>query len=228
MLKNMFDFDFDRRKVQEIMISLSQVGTLDHSNDASVNATIMRDSGHSRFPLVHAESGEPVGIVLAKDLYAAVLAGELEPWKDLKRFSREPLIVPESQRISLVFDTMRREQAHRVLVVDEYGAFSGVATLEDLLEEIVGEIADELDIEQPGEGIVKHADHWEAAGLTALSDLERSIGLVAPEEANCNTLSGLAMYCIGRMPVKDDRFEVGGFRVTVVGVGKRRVERARL
>ena len=174
------------------------------------------------------ESGEPVGIVLAKDIYAAVLAGEPEPWNDLKRFSREPQIVPESQRISLVFETMRRERAHMVLVVDEYGDFSGVATLEDLLEEIVGEIADELDIEEPGEGISEHEGHWEAPGLTALSDIERTIGLVAPEEANCNTLSGLAMYSLGRMPVKDDVFEVEGFRIVILGVGERRVERARI
>ncbi len=226
MLKNMFDFD--RRTVQEIMIARSQVDTLDLSDDAAANAAIMRDSGHSRFPLIHGESGEPVGIVLAKDIYAAVLAGETEPWNDLKRFSREPQIVPESQRISLVFETMRREQAHMVLVVDEYGVFSGVATLEDLLEEIVGEIADELDIEQPGEGITEHAGHWEASGLTALSDIERTIGLAAPEEANCNTLTGLAMYCLGRMPVKDDSFEVGGFRVVIMSVGERRVERARI
>ncbi len=226
MLKNMFDFD--QRSVQEIMISRSQVDTLDLSNDAATNAAIMRDSGHSRFPLVDGESDEPVGIVLAKDLYAAVLSGDAEPWKDLKRFSREPLIVPESQRISLVFETMRRERAHMVLVVDEYGVFSGVATLEDLLEEIVGEIADELDIEEPGEGISEYEGHWEAPGLTALSDVERAIGLVAPEDANCNTLSGLAMYCLGRMPVKDDRFEVGGFRVRILSVGERRVERARI
>ena len=226
MLKNMFDFD--QRTVQEVMINRSQVDTLDLSDDAATNAAVMRDSGHSRFPLVRGESGEPVGIVLAKDLYAAVLAGEVEPWKGLKRFSREPQIVPESQRISLVFETMRRERAHMVLVVDEYGVFSGVATLEDLLEEIVGEIADELDIEEPSDGISEHDGHWEASGLTALSDLERGIGLVAPEEANCNTLSGLAMYCLGRMPVQDDSFEVGGFRILIMSVGERRVERARL
>ena len=226
MLKNMFDFD--QRTVQEIMISRSQVDTLDLSNDAATNAAIMRDSGHSRFPLVDGESGEPVGVVLAKDLYSAVLAGETEPWKDLKRFSREPQIVPESQRISLVFETMRRERAHMVLVVDEYGVFSGVASLEDLLEEIVGEIADELDIEEPGEGLSEHAGYWEASGLTALSDIERGIGLVAPEDANCNTLSGLAMHCLGRMPLKDDSFEVDGFRVVIMRVGGRRVERARI
>ncbi len=226
MLKNMFDFD--QRTVQEIMISRSQVDTLDLSNDAATNAAIMRDSGHSRFPLVDGESGEPVGIVLAKDLYAAVLAGETEPWKDLKRFSRAPQIVPESQRIALVFETMRRERAHMVLVVDEYGVFSGVASLEDLLEEIVGEIADELDIEEPGESISKHAGYWEAPGLAALSDIERSIGLVAPEDANCNTLTGLAMYSLGRMPVQDDSFEVDGFRIVVMSVGERRVERARI
>ncbi len=226
MLKNMFDFD--QRTVQEIMISRSRVDTLDVSSDAAANAAVMRDSGHSRFPLVRGESGEPVGIVLAKDLYAAVLAGEAEPWKDLERFSREPQIVPESQRVSLVFETMRRERAHMVLVVDEYGVFSGVATLEDLLEEIVGEIADELDVDEPGDGISKHANHWEAPGLTALSDIERAIGLVVPEEANCNTLSGLAMYCLGRMPLTDDSFEVGGFRVVILSVSERRVGRARL
>ena len=161
-------------------------------------------------------------------MYAAVLAGEAEPWKDLERFSREPQIVPESQRISLVFETMRQERAHMVLVVDEYGAFTGVATLEDLLEEIVGEISDELDTDEPDEGITEHEGYWEASGLTALSDVERAIGLEAPEAASCNTLSGLAMYCIGRMPVEGDTFDVAGFRVAVMSVSERRVERVRL
>jgi CBS domain containing-hemolysin-like protein len=226
MLKNMFDFD--QRTVQEIMISRNQVHTLDLSSDAETNSAIMRDTGHSRFPLVDGDSDEPVGFILARDIYAAVLAGEREPWSDLRRFCREPQVVPESQRIALVFETMRRERAHMVLVVDEYGSFSGIASLEDLLEEIVGEIEDELDTDEPGAGISEHAGSWESSGLTALSDIERSIGLVAPAEANSNTLSGLAMHCLGRMPVKDDSFEVNGYRVIIKSVSERRVDRARI
>ncbi len=226
MLNNLFDFD--QRTVEAIMIPRGQVETLDLSRDPAENAAVMRDSGHSRFPLVRGESGEPLGVVLAKDLYAAVLAGEAEPWRELERFSRAPLIVPESQRISLVFESMRQERAHMVLVVDEYGVFTGIATLEDLLEEIVGEIADELDTDESDGTIVEIDGHWEAPGLVGLSDVERRIGLHAPDDANCNTLSGLAMYCIGRMPREGDRFDVDEFQVTVLSVRERHVERVRI
>ncbi len=136
---------------------------------------MIRETGHSRFPVIDSRDGDTlIGILLVKDIHHALLDGVNEPWRELKSYCREPLIVPESQRVSKLFDQMRLERAHMAFVIDEYGEFIGIITLEDLLEEIVGEIHDETDaeesivtIEQRGEGL------WEVDGLVSLSDLER-------------------------------------------------------
>ncbi len=145
MLQNLFEFD--QRQVGRVMISRSAVHALDISVAPDKNLGVIRQTEHSRFPVVDGEKNDAiVGMLLAKDIHRALLAGESEPWRDLARLCREPMVVPESQRVSQLFQMMRMRRAHMAFVVDEYGAFVGLVTLEDLLEEIVGEIQDETDV----------------------------------------------------------------------------------
>ena len=117
MLHNLFEFD--RRTVGRVMIPRSSMKLLDISAPAEYNLATIRDSGHSRFPLINAVDDEQVlGIVLAKDLHNAVLNGDSEPWRNLAAFCRDPLLVPESQRVSQLFESMRRHRAHMALVID--------------------------------------------------------------------------------------------------------------
>lgn len=223
MLRNLFEFD--QRHVGRVMIPRTALELLDINGDTGKNLATIRDSGHSRFPLIDSANNEEiVGIILAKDLYAAMLNDDKEPWTHLRSFCREPFIVPESQKVSRLFDAMRAKRAHLAIVADEYGDLVGIITLEDLLEEIVGDIEDETDSFTTSYNIISLGDErWEADGLASLSDAERSIGLLVPDGLDANTLSGLCMAALGEMPEVGDEVLEYGYRFTVQNVENHRV-----
>ena len=223
MLKNMLEFD--QRLVSRVMIPRTSLKLLDISADSEQNLEIIRDSGHSRFPLINSENNDDIaGIILAKDLYAAMLQGEQEPWKNLKKYSRESFVVAESQKVSLLFDLMRAKRAHMALVVDEYGDLVGIITLDDLLEEIVGDIEDETDQANSSMNIVAVTENcWETDGLVSLSDAARTTSLMVPDKLDANTLSGLCMLAMGKVPEAGDVFVDYGFRFTIQSVENNRV-----
>ncbi len=223
MLHNLFEFD--QRQVGRIMIPINSVQSLDIAAPTEDNLNIIRDTEHSRFPLIDSSNDDTlVGIILTKDIHRAILQGESEPWTDLNRFRRDSMIVPESQRIAKLFDLMRIRRAHMACVVDEYGAFIGVITLEDLIEEIVGDIQDETDAEEPSTAVTVIDDtHWEADGLISLTDLERSVGLKIDDHLDANTLSGLFMQRLTRMPETGDEIIENNYHLRVVDIDDHRV-----
>jgi CBS domain containing-hemolysin-like protein len=226
MLQNLFDFG--TRTVAEVMLPRGKVDMLDAAADPATNARIIRETGHSRFPLIDGVPNKLLGIVLAKDVFNAVLAGDSDPWGDLKCFVREALYVPETIPVQKVFEMMRTSRNHMAFVVDEYGELVGLVTLEDLLEEIVGDISDELDEKVSEYAVVRHDDHWTSHGLAPLSDVERSTGFVVPVEVEANTLSGLFAELLDRLPVKGDWVLIGDFRMTVLDMKDRHVEQVRI
>ena len=223
MLHNLFAFD--QRQVGRIMIPSNAVQSLDISAPAEENLKIIRDTEHSRFPLIDSSNDDIlIGIILTKDIHRAMLQGETQPWAELSRFRRDSLVVPESQRIAKLFDLMRIRRAHMACVVDEYGTFIGVITLEDLIEEIVGDIQDETDTEQPSTAVtVIDETHWEADGLISLTDLERSIGLKIDDQLDANTLSGLFMQRLARMPETGDEILENSYKLRVLNKDEYRV-----
>ena len=224
MLSNLFAFD--ERTVQRVMIPRVDAVVLDLALPSKANMRTVRESGHSRFPVLDSseEAESPViGVVLAKDLYAAVLDGA-EPWDRLREFCRDPLIVPETLRIGSLFETMRAKRAHMALVVDEYGDIVGVATLEDLLEEIVGDISDETDEPESKYPIRAAGDGWQAHGLASLADVSRVTGLTVPDTLDANTLSGLFIQRLGRMPTAGDVVQEGVFTLEVTCMKDNHVE----
>ena len=223
MLHNLFEFD--HRRVGRIMIPVHAVHMLDVSDVSKTNMETIRVTNHSRFPLIDGDKDDMlIGVVLAKDIHRAVLNGEQEPWLDLEKFRRPAMIVPESQHIAKLFDFMRARRAHLACVVDEYGNFVGIVTLEDLLEEIVGEIEDETDEQNPKYGI-KQIDEvtWEVDGFASLTDIERIIGLVVSDEVDVNTIGGLFLRKLARMPEKGDTIDEADFRLHVLEHDGRRV-----
>lgn len=223
MLHNLFEFD--HRLVGRVMIPRNAAQCLDVAGDADTNLALIKATEHSRFPVIDGGNDDAiVGILLTKDLYRALMEGESEPWRDLRRFCRDPLIVPEAQRVSRLLELMQQRRAHMAFVVDEYGDFIGLVTLEDLLEEIVGEIRDETD-DEAAEIIIRQVEpgRWEADGLTSLGDLARATGMQPPPELYANTLSGLLMDRLARMPEPGDEIVEPGYRLRVVGVADHRV-----
>ena len=225
MLKNLFEFD--QRHVGRVMIPKNALQCLDISASSEKNFEIIRKTQHSRFPVIDTSNDDAiVGIVLGKDIHRALLAGEEEPWRDLSRFCREPLTVPESQRIPQLFELMRSARAHMSFVVDEYGSFVGAVTLEDLLEEIVGEIEDETDKDDDAQIIeLVDSNRWEMDGLISLSDVQKAIAFEVSTELDANTLSGLLMERLARMPIVGDEVVEGAFSLRVLSVIDHRVGR---
>jgi CBS domain containing-hemolysin-like protein len=223
MLHNLFEFD--HRHVGRIMIPVSSAHVLDVSVPSSENLKVIRNTSHSRFPLIDSKNqDELIGIVLAKDIQHALLNGESKPWCELEKFKREAMVVPESQRIARLFDLMRIRRAHMACVVDEYGSFIGIVTLEALLQEIVGELEDATDAQDPGPRIVSINDTtWEVDGLLSLSDLDRATGLEVGDEVDAYTVSGLFMRRLSRMAEAGDEIIENDFRLQVIDQTGRRV-----
>jgi CBS domain containing-hemolysin-like protein len=228
MLHNLFEFD--QRHVGRIMIPVSSTSVLDLSLSAKENLQVIRKTVHSRFPLIDSNNNDAlIGIVLAKDIHRAVLNGEAEPWTNLEQYKRDAMVVPESQRIARLFDLMQIRRAHMACVVDEYGSFIGIITLEDLLEEIVGEIEDETDGEDSKPGITCiDENNWEVDGLVSLSDMERATGLVVSDELDVYTVSGLFMRRLSRMAEVGDEIVEDGYRLEVVNLTDRHVGLVRI
>lgn len=216
-------FSFDERPVERVMMSRLECSVLRLDSSPEENIEVVRSTRHSRFPVMGEGHDNLVGVVIVKDLFDAMLAGKKDPWSNLKSYCREPLVVPETLPVRGLFDTMRSKRAHMACVIDEYGAFAGLVTLEDLIEEIVGEIGDETDTDETEFIISDEGDHWLAEGLATFSDIERMTGFHVNEDLDANTLSGLFMVRLGRIPEVGDEVIEGKFRFTVTELKDRRV-----
>lgn len=225
MLHNIFEFD--QRSVGRIMVPRHDVKVLDIAASSADNLAIITSSGFSRFPLVDSSEKEKIlGIILVKEIFAALLdADDSEAiWSNLQSYALPTLIVPEKQKISVLFEQMRAERKHIAYIVDEYGAFQGIVTLEDLIEEIMGEIEDETDVARSSEQIIEKSDtSWEINGLASLSDVSRVTGLAITAELEANTLSGLIMAHFERMPEEGAAFQQGDYMLTVLTMENRHV-----
>lgn len=225
MLRNLFEFD--ERRVGRVMIPIGSTYSLDIAADINDNLKIIRESGHSRFPVINSDQDDEIkGLLLVKDIYSALLDGVKEPWNNLTKYCREPLVIPETQRVSKLFELMRVRRAHMAFVVDEYGKFNGIVTLEDLLEEIVGEILDETDTDENMIDIQNIAENkWEAHGLVSITDLGRATGYRPEDTMDANTISGLFLEKLQRMPKVNDCIEDRGYKFCILTIEGRHIGR---
>jgi CBS domain containing-hemolysin-like protein len=187
------------------------------------------NTAHSRFPVFDGNTDKLLGMLLTKDLLNATLAGDTNPWENIRDFLREPLVALKTLPVSSLFQNMRSQRAHMALVVDEYGTFVGLLTMEDLLEEIVGEIADETDESESEYPIIQLSERvWKAHGLSSLTDLEKALDIDLPDDLDANTLSGLFMCTLRQMPQVGASIICCNYRMTVLAIEGNRVETARL
>lgn len=221
-------FRFDERTVARVMIPRMECHVLDIDAPPEEIIRVLTETKHSRFPVIKSKPENLIGVLLIRDIVHLLLTGVKQPWGDLEKYCREALIVPETLKIPRLFETMRAERRHIALVIDEYGTFVGLITLEDLLEELVGEIDDETDTDNSEHGIEDHDGHWLAHGLATLADAEKIIGYAVDDAFSANTLSGLITNRLEKIPLVGDVLEDANFRFTVEQVKDHRVEKVRI
>ena len=178
------------------------------------------DQGFSRIPAYDEEPDNIVGVVYAKDLFRALRRNE-EDGKTVRDVMREPYFVPETMKVSDLLRDMQTRRIHMAIVADEYGDVAGLVTLEDLLEEIVGEITDEYDVEESR--ILPVGDGWMVQGKMPIWELNELIDADLPEDEEWQTVGGLVAAALGRIPEPGDELTFHGFTFRVEKVQRRRI-----
>ena len=187
---------------------------------------VVVESGHSRFPVMDEDRDDIVGVMLAKDLLKLFAAGKDERF-DIREYMRPVVFVPESKRLNVLLKEFRRNRNHMAMVVDEYGGVSGLVTIEDVIEQIIGEIDDEFDVEED-QNIRKEADRQFAVrGVTRLEEFNEYFGTEFSDE-EFDTVAGLIMKQLGRLPRRGESLSIDGFEFRVVRGDRRRVDGLRV
>jgi magnesium and cobalt transporter len=208
-------------QVRDVMVPRSQMVVVERdAPKAEVLKTIV-DAGHSRFPVIGEDRDEIVGVLLAKDVLRHLVETPDQPF-DVKRFMRSAVVIPESKRLNTLLKEFRLNRNHIAIVVDEYGTTSGLLTIEDVLEEIVGEIGDEYDSQEAAPIQKQDGGRFHVLALTRIEDFNSYFKTELSDE-DYDTVGGLVMYGLGRLPRKGDSVEMEGFRFKVLQADRRRV-----
>lgn len=213
-------------QVRDIMIPRGQMVVLERDASPQDMLRTIIDSGHSRFPVIADDRDEVIGILLAKDLLRFFAENGGERFR-LKECLRPAVFIPESKRLNVLLKEFRHSHNHMAIVVDEYGGVSGLLTIEDVLEEIVGEIDDEHDPDEEIMVVPEQGDSWRVDALTRIEDLNEELG-TAFSDAEYDTVGGLVMHELGRLPRKGESLVLEGMRITVLRADRRRVHSVRL
>lgn len=213
-------------QVRDVMVPRSQMVVIERDQTLDEMLNVIIESGHSRFPVIGEDRDEVLGVLLAKDLlryFSSAWEGEL----DIEQFLRPVSVIPESKRLNALLKEFRDSHSHMAIVVDEYGGVSGLLTIEDVLEEIVGEIDDEHDPEE--EAFIKpEADHdgepsYSVLALTRIDDFNEYFQCDLTDD-DYDTIGGLVMHALGRLPRRGETLVVDGFQFRVTKADRRRID----
>jgi CBS domain containing-hemolysin-like protein len=213
--------DFHEKKARDVMRPRTEVVALDIEASEEEVWEILRRERYSRYPVYRESLDDVTGVFLAKDLW--LHSGDA-PF-NLADFVREPMYVPDSRPAERVLDDLRKTRAHMAVVLDEYGGTAGIVTMEDLVEEVVGDIADEYDFASR-ESIVTDGV-LELAGSLSLIDVRSDYRILIPE-GDWTTLGGYAFAKLGRLPRMGDRIPIPGGEMEVVAMDGRRIAALRI
>jgi len=183
--------------------------------------------GHTRIPVYEKTRDDIVGILYAKDLLPELAKGPTEPVQPWTALLREPYFVPETKPVDVLLQEFQRTRHHIALVLDEYGGVSGLVSMEDVLEEIVGEIVDEYDKDLV-DGIRQTNDGAEALGKVHIDEVNDRLGLELSDEGEFDTIAGFVFSEFGRIPSVGEELIRGNVRITVLEATRRRIERVRI
>lgn len=218
-------------QVRDIMIPRPQMVVVEQDMDIEQILSIVIDSAHSRFPVIGDDRDDLEGILLAKDLLPALLEqtkGEQGGRFNLKEVLRPAVIVPESKRLDVLLKDFRVNRNHMAIVVDEYGGVAGLVTIEDVLEQIVGEIEDEHDFDDEEDSIKAHDDGaYVIKARTPIDEFNEYFKADLSDE-EFDTIGGLIIQAFGHLPVKDEVVQLGQFKFTVLSADTRRIRLVRM
>jgi len=207
------------RQVREIMIPRAQMDVIDISHPPEQFIPYVINTAHSRFPVTDGDKDNIIGILLAKDLLRYYAGEEF----DVRDMLRPAVFVPESKRLNVLLRDFRSNRNHIALVVDEYGGVCGMVTIEDVLEQIVGDIADEYDFDEGEDNIIRQDDaHWRVKADTEIADFNETLGTDFSNE-DYDTIGGLVLKEAGQLPKRNERFQIGEWQFTVLRADSRRL-----
>jgi magnesium and cobalt transporter len=208
-------------QVRDIMIPRSQVVTVSASADPQDILPIVIEAQHSRFPVIGDNLDEVLGILLAKDLLMLALERNGKKF-DIKDVLRPATFVPESKRLNVLLKEFRENRNHMAIVIDEYGDLAGLCTIEDVLEQIVGDIEDEHDTDD--EVFIKTLDgnHFTVKALTPIAEFNEFFDSDFPEE-DFDTIGGLVLSRFGRIPQREESMKIDSFLFKVLNADNRQI-----
>lgn len=213
-------------RVRDAMIPRNQMSSVDDSSSLEIILTLMLKASHSRYPVISSDGNEAnsvKGVLLAKDVLKAVVNNQLTSKEDLEVLYRPAIIVPESKRLNVLLREFKSGRNHMAIVVDEYGELSGVITIEDVLEEIVGDISDEHD-EDETDNIQKHVKGGYTVDAITQVDEFNEFFKTDIENGQIETVGGAVNHFLGRIPEKDEVFEMAGLIFEVTKSSQRRAD----
>lgn len=218
--------DVADQQVREVLIPRTQMVVLNLDDSPEQLLPKVIESGHSRFPVIGETIDDIEGILLAKDLLPLILKGT--EGFDLRQIIRPAVIIPESKRLNVLLREFREDRYHMAIVIDEYGGIAGLVTIEDVLEEIVGEIEDETDEEEEEASIRQVSDNdFIVKALTPIDEFNEQFNSGFSED-DFDTIGGIVMQSFGHLPQRNEVTEVQGFIFKVLYADSRKIHLLRL
>src|ERR1700681_4475654 len=199
-------------QVRDIMVPRAQMVFVRRDQPAARILPVVVESGHSRYPVMDEDRDDIVGILMAKDLLR--LPASIAQRFDIREYMRPAQFVPESKRLNVLLKEFRRNRNHMAIVVDEYGGVGGLVTIEDVIEQIVGEIDDEFDVEDDHNIRPEDGRHFTVRGVTRMEEFNEYFGTAFAEEG-FDTIAGLVMKQLGRLPRRGEALTLDSFEFRV-------------
>ena len=213
-------------QVRDIMVPRSQMISIRASQSPREFLPAIIEAAHSRYPVIGESLDDVIGILLAKDLLPLILKEDQQNF-DIKDLLRPATFVPESKRLNVLLREFRANHNHMAIVIDEYGGVAGLVTIEDVLEQIVGDIEDEHDVEEDSYIRPLPSGDFLVKALTPIDSFNEYFGSAFPDD-EFDTVAGLVMSTFGHLPKRNEVTEIDGFRVRVLNADSRRVHMLRL
>ncbi|MBL8528196.1 MAG: CBS domain-containing protein [Burkholderiales bacterium] len=207
-------------QARDIMIPRSQMDVIDIEDSPDKFVPLVIETGHSRFPVIGDNKDDVIGVLLAKDLLR-YYAGEEE--FNVREMLRPAVFIPESKRLNVLLKDFRSNRNHMAIVVDEYGGVAGLVTIEDVLEQIVGEIEDEYDYDEPGDNIVpEKGSGFRVKAITEIGDFNDAFGTTYSDQ-DFDTVGGLVISRFGHVPKRGEQIVIDGLSFRVLRSDSRRL-----